>query len=152
MKPMFLIAMKPTAVAFASLILLAATAAQAHVKIRPAESKSGATETYTIVVPTEGKVATTSIELEAPSDVEIVSIESSPREMRTSGDHTSITWATLIAPGEHREFRIVAKNPATGGQIAWTAHQHFADGTVTDWIETPGPGARRPGPLTKLVP
>lgn len=144
--------MKSTAVAIAAMMTLAATVAQAHVKIRPAESKQGASETYTIVVPTEGKVPTTSIELEAPNGVVIVSIESSPKDMKTLGDHTSITWATDIPPGEHREFVFVAKNPASGDQIAWKAHQHFADGTVTDWIETPGPGTKRPGPLTKLVP
>ena len=144
--------MKSTAVAMAALMTLGATVAQAHVKIRPAESKQGAIETYTIVVPTEGKAPTTSIELEAPSGVVIVSIKSSPKDMKTSGDHTSITWAADIPPGEHREFVFVAKNPASGGQIAWKAHQHFADGTVYDWIEIPAPGVKRPGPVTKLTP
>ncbi len=42
-----------------ALLLLSATAAHAHGTVRPREAKAGATETYTMRVPTEGKVATT---------------------------------------------------------------------------------------------
>ncbi len=137
------------AVTTAAMMLLA-SGAQAHVKVRPAESKAGAQETYTVVVPTEGKVATTSVELEAPPAVAIVSVEGSAYELKTTGDHATITWKSEIPPGEHREFVFVAKNPSTGAEIAWKAHQHFADGTVSDWVEPPG--SKRPGPVTKLSP
>lgn len=135
------------AVTAAAMVLLASTA-QAHVKVRPAESKPGADETYTMVVPTEGKVSTTSVELEAPKGVVIVSVEGASYELKKTGDHTTITWQADIPPGEHQEFVFVARNPATGGEIAWKAHQHFADGAVSDWVDAPG--SKRPGPVTKL--
>jgi uncharacterized protein YcnI len=142
--------MKLRLVATAALAILWTTVAQAHVKVRPVESKPGAEETYTVVVPTEGKVSTTSVELEAPKDVVIVSVEGSSYALKTTGDHTTITWKIEIPPGEHREFVFVAKNPATASEIAWKAHQHFADGAVSDWVEAPG--SKRPGPVTKLTP
>ena len=37
----------------AAAMVLWASMAEAHVKVRPADSKSGADETYTVVVPTE---------------------------------------------------------------------------------------------------
>jgi len=50
------------------------TAAEAHVRIAPVESKAGATETYTARVPTEGKVATTFVRLDVPEGITIVSV------------------------------------------------------------------------------
>jgi len=135
--------------ATAALAILWTTAAQAHVKVRPTESRPGSDETYTVVAPTEGKVSTTSVELEVPRDVVIVSVEGSSYELKKSGDHTTITWKVEIPPGEHREFVFVAKNPASASEIAWKAHQHFADGAVSDWVEAPG--SKRPGPVTKLT-
>jgi uncharacterized protein YcnI len=44
--------------AFGSLTALATTTANAHVRVVPSESKTGATETYKVTVPTEGKVST----------------------------------------------------------------------------------------------
>src|SRR5262245_32287648 len=55
--------------------LLVAEVAHAHVTVRPRESKAGATETYTVRVPTEGKVATISVEVEIPRGVTIKTIE-----------------------------------------------------------------------------
>jgi uncharacterized protein YcnI len=141
--------MKLHLVAVAALAVLWTTAAQAHVKVRPAESKPGADETYTVVVPTEGKVATTSVELEAPKGVVIVLVEGAAYDLKQTGDHTTITWKTDIAPGEHQDIVFVAKNPAKTGEIAWKAHQHFADGTVSEWVEAPG--SKRPGPVTRLT-
>ena len=134
------------------LLLLSATAAQAHITIRPRESKVGATETYTMRVPTEGKVATTSVELEVPDGVTIVTINSATGsvEQKKSGDRVmSITWKVDIQPAQSQELTFAAKNPASGSEIAWKVHQRYADGTSSDWVEPPG--SRRPGPVTKLI-
>lgn len=140
--------MKRWTIAIAALAAAAATVAQAHVRVRPAESKSGAEETYTMVVPTEGKVATTAVELEAPPGVVIVSAQGAAPQVKQIGDHTSISWQVEIPPGERREFVFVARNPKAAGQIAWKAHQHFADGTVSHWAD--GPGSRLPASVTTL--
>src|SRR5436309_3827753 len=50
-------------------LALTASVAQAHVSVRPRESKAGATERYIIRVPTEGEVATTSVEVDVPQGV-----------------------------------------------------------------------------------
>lgn len=133
-------------------LALVATAAQAHVTIRPRESNAGATETYTVRVPTEGKVATASVELEIPDDVTVVSVEGTPetREVKRRGNRVvTITWNVMIPPGDSREFTFVAKNPSTASEVAWRVHQRYADGTSADWTEPAG--SRRPGPVTKLI-
>ena len=140
-------------VANALAVLLVAAAAEAHVTIRPRESKAGATEKYTVRVPTEGKVATTSVELQVPDGVTISgadSVESVNAEMkRANGRVVSITWTVTIEPGQNREFTFTATNPPQGTEIAWKAHQRYADGTSSDWTDPAG--GRRPAPVTKLT-
>ncbi len=140
--------MKQGIVAVAALLTVLASVAQAHVRVRPFESRSGAEETYTMVVPTEGKVSTTSVELEAPQDVVIVSVAGTSHDLKKVGDRTSITWKVEIPPGERRELVFVARNPKTGDEIVWKVHQHFADGSVSHWADAPG--TKGPASVTKL--
>ena len=134
----------------AALLLLSAVALQAHVTVRPRESKQAVTETYTMRVPTEGKVATTAVELEIPEGVTIVSTESQNVERKKADDRvTSLVWTVDIQPGQSQEIAFVAKNPSTGTEIAWKVHQRYADGTSSDWVEPAG--SRRPASITKLV-
>ena len=134
-------------------LALVAGNAFAHVSVRPRESKPGGTEKYTVRVPTEGKVATTSVVLDVPDGVTIDSVE--PAEGVTSdlkheaGRVVSITWTVTIAPGENKEFVFVAKNPTDGTEIAWKAHQRYSDGTSSEW--TGAAGTRQPAPVTKLT-
>jgi uncharacterized protein YcnI len=137
---------------FGGLTLLAATTASAHVKVYPAESKPGATETYKVTVPTEGKVSTVRVELVVPEGVELVSVADAadPHEVRKGEAGTSvITWRGEILPGWAREYYFTARNPQLGSQISWQAHQFFADGTTADWVDVPG--SKRPASVTKLV-
>ncbi len=128
--------------------LLAASAGQAHVRVQPGESQAGATQKYTVSVPTEGDVATNWIELEVPAGVSVISVEG-PAETKKVGERTvSILWRTEIAPGQSREFVFVAVNPSGTQEISWKAHQHFVDGSSAEWIESPG--SRRPASTTAL--
>lgn len=70
-------------------------------------------------------------------------------ETQKKGDRiVGITWKKEIKPNEASEFFFRARNSASGGEVTWKAHQHFADGTVADWV---GPvGDRRPAAVTKL--
>ena len=134
------------------LALLAPLPAIAHVKVYPAESKPGATETYKVTVPTEGKVSTVRVELVLPAGVELVSVADAadPHEVRKGDAATTIiTWLGEILPGWAREYYFTARNPQTGAQISWQAHQFFADGTAADWVDVPG--SKRPAPVTKLA-
>jgi uncharacterized protein YcnI len=138
----------------ASLVLtLVASAAQAHVSVRPRESKPGATEKYTVRVPTEGKVTTTFVELEIPPGVIVDGVDAADGVKsdlkREGGRVVSITWAVAIEPGANREFTFTAKNPVDGAEITWKAHQRYADGTSSEWVGAAG--TRQPAPVTKLT-
>jgi len=136
----------------AIIMALATAALEAHVTVSPGESRAGAGERYTVRVPTEGQVATTSVELEIPPDVMITSVLVSggyTYEARREGERiVAITWKQEIKPGEVAEFVFFARNPMTG-QIAWKARQRFADGTSADWIGVEGD--RRPASVTRLT-
>lgn len=133
---------------FTLALMLVAFTAQAHVRVLPAEAQAGARQAYTVRVPTEGDAATNSVELEVPNGVSVISIEGKA-ETKKSGDRiVSIMWKMEIPPGESREFKFVAMNPASGQEIKWKAHQHFVDGSTSDWVDVPA--SSRPGPITKL--
>lgn len=127
--------------------------ASAHVGVRPRESKPAVEERYTVRVPTEGTVTTTSVVLEIPEGVtvlEVVPPDGATFDTRKNGDRiVAITWKKEIKPKEIGEFVFRARNPDSGTEIQWKAHQHFADGSVTSWVEPTG--SKRPGPVTKLV-
>jgi uncharacterized protein YcnI len=136
-----------------ALLIAIPSSALAHVGVRPRESKPGVEERYTVRVPTEGAVATTSVRLEIPDGVTVLDVEKyggESFEVHKQGDRiVAITWKRNIPPKESAEFLFRARNPHSGTEIAWKAHQHFADGTMTAWVEPAG--GKRPGPVTKLV-
>jgi uncharacterized protein YcnI len=133
---------------FALTLLVWASSAGAHVRVLPFESKTGAQQTYTMKVPTEGKVTTVSVELEIPAGLSVLSI-ADPAETRKVGGHiTSIIWKTEIPPDQSKDFTFVAINPKTDQDMAWKAHQHYADGTSRDWADLPK--TKSPASVTKL--
>lgn len=141
-----------TAALAAGFALLALTEANAHVRVKPAESKPGVTETYQVTVPTEGKVSTLRVELVMPEGVELVSVADAeaPHEVRKDASGaTVIIWRGEILAGFAKQYIFTARNPRTGSQVSWVAHQYFADGTVADWADVPG--SKRPASVTKLV-
>ena len=113
--------------------------AAAHVSVRPRESKPSVEEQYTVRVPTEGQVATVSVELDIPEGVSVIDVptpEGAKHETTTTGTRiTRIRWTKEILPKQSAEFLFVARNPA-GEQITWNVRQNFADGKSTPW--TPG--------------
>lgn len=142
---------RPTVWAVAFMLVLP-TIARAHVSVRPRESTPGSEERYTVRVPTEGAVTTTSVHIEIPDGVAVLEVEKTEGatfEIQKQGDRiVGITWRKEIKPKEASEFSFRARNPTIGADVIWKAHQHFADGTVADWV---GPsGDRRPAAVTKL--
>lgn len=139
--------------AFALLLGLCSALASAHVTVWPRVSSTGAYEKYVVRVPTEGKVATQSVELRIPENVDIVSI-GAPNgytyEVKRTGERiTSIVWTMTIKPGEFAEFAFMARNPKGAGDIRWEAVQRFADGTSTEWV---GPAKdKHPASVTRVV-
>jgi uncharacterized protein YcnI len=143
--------MRRTAVAL--LLCLCSALASAHVTVWPRQSSPGAYEKYVVRVPTEGNVATRSVELRVPENVDIVSV-GAPNgytyELKRTGSRiTSIVWTMTIKPGEFAEFAFMARNPKQVSEIRWEAVQRFADGTSTEWT---GPAKdRHPASVTRVV-
>jgi uncharacterized protein YcnI len=126
---------------------------QAHVSITPRQSTNGATEKYTIRIPTEGKVATTGADIEFPEGVIVETIQAPSGwkyDVKRQDDRiVSMSIQADVKPGEFIEVGFVARNPRSGNRIVWTLRQRFADGTVTDW--TTGPNGVRPTAVTQLT-
>lgn len=130
-----------------------AASVAAHVTVWPRESQAGRSEKYLVRVPTEGKIATTEVELEVPADVTIGALGAPAGwtyDVKREGDRiVRITWKMEIRPGEFAEFPFIARNPKEGTEIVWKVRQRYADGTSSGWI---GPaGDRHPAPVTKLT-
>ena len=135
------------------MVLVVPTLVQAHVSITPRASTHGATEKYTVRIPSEGKVATLAAEMEVPEGV-IIEVLQSPmgwkHEVKRAQDRiVAVTWNVNVPPGEFIDVAFVARNPRQGTRILWTLRQRFADGTVTDWTLDPK-GQPRPTAITQL--
>ena len=132
-------------------VVVGGSIVSAHVTVWPQESRPGAGERYTVRVPTEGKVTTTSIELEVPAGVLVSGVlvgAGYTYEVRRDTDRIiAIIWTQDIKPAEYGEFVFFARNPKAA-QIAWKVHQRYADGTSADWVGVEGD--RRPASVTKL--
>jgi uncharacterized protein YcnI len=138
----------------AAVLFVVCVSVEGHVRIAPAESTAARTETYNARVPTEGKVTTTSVQLDVPDGVTIVSAAApsgASYQLKKDGDRiVAIVWTTAIAPGASATLSFVARNPQAADQIVWKVHQRYADGTSSEWT---GPaGSRGPAPVTKLLP
>ena len=90
-------------------LLIMATSAHAHVRVLPLEAQTGARQTYTMKVPTEGKVATTSVELEIPLGLSVISIANPAEIKKVNAQISVITWKVEIPPGESQAFDFVAQ-------------------------------------------
>jgi uncharacterized protein YcnI len=126
----------------------------AHVSISPRESTTGATEKYTVRIPTEGKVATVAAELDVPEGV-IVETMQAPMgwtyDVKRADDRiVGIVWNVNVKPGEFVDVAFVARNPRQAGRVVWKLRQRFADGTVTDWTTAPN-GTTRPTAVTSVT-
>jgi uncharacterized protein YcnI len=138
----------------AAVLLVLPALALSHVTVWPRDSKAGAYEKYVVRVPTEGKVATQSVELRIPEGVILVSMGAPAGftyELKRTGDKvTAIVWSMTIKPGEFAEFPFMARNPSTAGALRWQAIQRFVDGTSTEW--TGEAGTRHPASVTQIAP
>jgi uncharacterized protein YcnI len=131
-----------------------ATSAAAHVTVWPQQSAPGAREKYELRVPNERKSATITVEFRFPRGLRVTAVEQKPgwqaeafRE--SSGALTGVRWIGNLPPEQFTEFGLLAVNPSTGGELAFTAIQAFADGMKIEWS---GAGASKtPAPRVKLA-
>src|SRR5262245_8081479 len=96
------------------MMALFTASAFAHVRISPKESAAGATEHYTMRVPTERQPSTVRIELEVPTAVTIVSIAPAAgwnidEKKNSQGKIVGAVWSGGSIPfAEYREFAFEA--------------------------------------------
>jgi hypothetical protein len=106
-------------------------------------------------VPSEGGRTTTSVTLEVPVGVTVISASAPESVPTTKVDRkmdgkniVEITWTLEIKPDNPVELPFVAKNPSTGETIMWKATQRYSDGTAVAWA---GPkGDKTPAAVTTL--
>jgi uncharacterized protein YcnI len=134
-------------------LVLLSSIASAHVVVSPRTSQAGAYEKYTVRVPTEGSVATVSVELALPEGVNFVAVGTPTGhtyELKKSGERVvAIVWTMKIHPNEFAEFAFMARNPKDGKELVWKAVQKLANGTTEQWVGSVGD--RRPASITTLT-
>lgn len=132
---------------------LVVTALSAHVMVSPPQSKSGATQKYEMRVHNEGKLASTSIELDIPEGITVLEVAKPATgsfATEQSGTRiTRITWQVDVQPNKYVALPFTAKNPDGEKDVRWNVRQHLADGSVVDWSDKPG--AQEKGSVTKLT-
>src|SRR5713226_4386219 len=128
--------------AIATLTLLFAVTAFAHVTVAPQQAPKGASQIYKVRVHNDGKMPTSSIALQIPEDVVIESVEpmaTSKSDMTKTGNRvTMITWQIEVPVGKYVELAFTAKNPATGNQLNWNVTETFKDGSTIEYTNKPG--------------
>lgn len=126
---------------------LVASPVFAHVTVKPGEVLSGSYQTFTVSVPNEKDVATTSLRLEIPEALESVTptvkqgweIETTEEGEGEAAKVTSITWdGGEIPEGFRDEFTFSAKTPDEASELQWNAYQTYANGLVVAWNQAEG--------------
>jgi uncharacterized protein YcnI len=133
-------------------VFLFVTSLGAHVVVTPRESAPDAVQVYTVRVPTEGTVSTTSLELEIPAPLHVTQVASGDGftvEVRKEKEQiVAVTWKREIKPKEFALFTFTARNPSAG-VLQWKAHQTFADGSMRHWVGERG--TKEPASITTIV-
>jgi uncharacterized protein YcnI len=142
-----------TLAAAAALALVFAGTALAHAGISPGVVKTGTSQEFTLLVPTEEEgTTTTTVQLTAPDGLSIFGFEDSPgwkREEVTEGSGEEqtirqVTWSGGSVPTEHYAvFRFVG-SVDSADTLAVQVRQTYANGKVVDWTgsedsDTPAP-------------
>ena len=137
-----------------AIITLTIGTAYAHVSVRPRESVVGASQKYTMRVPTEKAIPTVRIEIEFPAEADIISVDEAAGwklevKKDASGRSVSAVWnGSSIAPKQVAEFTFVARNPRQETKLAWKVIQTYEDGTKSEW--TGAQGSRTPASVTTV--
>lgn len=152
----------------AALLGLTATAASAHVTVKPDNTASGGFAELVFKVPNEKPSAkTTKVVLTLPQTNPFISVSvkpvpgwdaavvEAPLPTPATDDGTTITKAphvvtwtatgtSAIAPGEYQSFAISVGPLPAPGMIELPVDQTYSDGTVVTWADPATEGATEP--------
>lgn len=124
---------------FVSIIAVALSGvAAAHVTVTPKEVPTATFQTFTVNVPTEKDIPTTSVKVAIPTGVEHVTpTQKAGWNVAVEEKNemiTAITWSGgTIDKGLRDEFTFSAQTPDTQTDLQWKAYQTYADDTVVSW-------------------
>lgn len=138
-----------------------ASAASAHVTVRPGEVKQGAYEVFTVRVPSETEgTETISVKVAIPDGVNVTRVEPKPGwsyglDRDAEDVIKAVTWTAEeagLAVTEFTEFRMSGRVADDAEELVWKAYQSYADGSVAEWVGAPNTDADKPASLTKVLP
>lgn len=114
----------------------------AHVVVKPAEVVTVGFQTFSIGVPNEKDISTTSVKLVIPEGLKYVQpTQKAGWKIDIEKDGTgeeatvkSITWSgNEIKPGYRDDFTFSGQVPEQTTELQWKAYQTYSDGTVVSW-------------------
>lgn len=114
----------------------------AHVTVKPSEVVTAGYQTFTVNVPNEKDISTTSVKVVIPESVARVTptqkagwqVTTETQGEGETAKTTSVTWAGgAIGKGLRDEFTFSAKVPEKATELQWKAYQTYEDGTVVAW-------------------
>jgi uncharacterized protein YcnI len=120
--------------------------ASAHVTVKPAESMTGAWETYTMKVPSEKDIPTIKVTLKVPENLSFKQYQPVPgwkvtTEKNDAGELSTVTWEAEsggIEAGQFQQFVFVGQNPDKDSDLVWDAFQYYSDGSIVQWTGDKG--------------
>lgn len=130
----------------AVVMLSMATVVKAHVSVKPAQVGIGAFQTFTVGVPNEKEVPTTSLRLVIPEGLNYVTPNVKPGwiiSVKKSGEGeeakvTEISWTGGSIPaGQRDEFNFSAQTPKENSELKWKAYQTYQTGEIVAWDQDP---------------
>jgi uncharacterized protein YcnI len=126
-----------------------AGAALAHIEVSPGQVPAGATETFTIEVPTEKEIPTTEVRLELPDGFEATGAEA-PSGWQGEVRGNALVWTGGEIPAaESEEFSFEATVPDEAGTFALDAIQTYEDGSTVEW--TGAVDSEEPAPVLEVA-
>lgn len=145
--------------------------ASAHVVVKPATVGIGAFQVFTMGVPSEKNIATTSVRLMLPDGLKFVTpnvkagwkvvVKKQATGRKIMDDDgmqmdemklTEIDWAGGSIPaGQRDEFSFQAQVPTIATSLPWKAYQTYQDGSVVSWDQTPSSTSKNPYSMTSIV-
>jgi uncharacterized protein YcnI len=131
--------------------------ASAHVTVQPTEVPAGSYQVFTVRVPTEKEIATTSIKIAIPDGVAVSRVEPKPDwtyeiEKNTDNKFVSVTWKATgkgLGATEFGDFRVQGKVADDAKELVWKAYQTYSDGSVVEW--TGAADADKPASVTAVT-
>jgi uncharacterized protein YcnI len=138
------------------LFLLLAPSAFAHAHVSPSVVQRGHSETFTVVVPTEGDANTSEVEVTVPDGFQVGSFEAAPGWKRSveaagSGDEaivSKVTWTGGKVPEGEAAYLRFQGEAEKAGDYTFKVRQTYDDGKVEDWSQ--GPDSETPAPVVTV--